>query len=63
VRQFNKATLLKLLRMYEGAICALEELRDPGVTDLLRRLELHSAEVVTALTAEKSAAGFVKPSY
>jgi hypothetical protein len=55
VKRFNKVALLGLLQMYEGAIRDLESLRDPGVTGLVRRLQLHRAEVIAALTALRGA--------
>jgi hypothetical protein len=56
VKRLSKGTLLNLLEMYEAAIRELEQLHDPSVTDLLRRMERHRAEVVTALAAQTPAA-------
>ena len=54
VKRLNKTTLLGLLQLYEVAIGELHEFRDPGVTELLQRMERHRAEVIAAL-AEQNA--------
>ena len=52
VKRLSRTTLLRMLRMYDGVIRQLEALRDPGVSGLLRRMELHRAEVIAALAEQ-----------
>jgi hypothetical protein len=54
VKRLSQTTLLGMLQMYEGVIRQLEVLRDPGVTGLLHRMELHRAEVIAALAVQNA---------
>jgi hypothetical protein len=53
-KRLSQTTLLGMLQMYEGVIRQLEVLRDPGVTGLLHRMELHRAEVIAALAVQNA---------
>jgi hypothetical protein len=50
LHKLDRGTLLNLLAMYETAIRELEGTDDPRVSGLLRRLERHRTEVISALT-------------
>ena len=51
LQKLDRGTLLNLLAMYETAIRELEGTDDPPVSGLLRRLERHRTEVISALAA------------
>lgn len=55
MKRLNKATLLNLLHLYEGAIRELEALDDPSVAGLLSRMERRRAEVIAGLAARDAA--------
>jgi hypothetical protein len=55
MRRLDRATLLKLLKLYEAAIAELEATRDPGVAGLIQRFETHRADVIAALAAQGAA--------
>ena len=52
LQKLDRGTLLNLLAVYETAIRELEGTDDPLVSGLLRRLERHRTEVISALAAQ-----------
>ena len=52
MQRLDRDSLLNLLATYETAIRELERWDDPLVTGLLRRLERHRAEVLSALATQ-----------